>query len=47
LLLSDTHIGRVILIGGASRPNPLNVLWVLNGSAWRAEAASVLGARGG
>ena len=47
LLLSDTHIGRVILIGGASRPNPLNVLWVLSGSVWRAEPASVLGARGG
>jgi hypothetical protein len=42
LLLSDTRIGRVILIGGAPRPNPLNVLWVLSGSAWRAEPASVL-----
>jgi hypothetical protein len=44
LLLSDTRIGRVILIGGASFPNPLNVLWVLSGSVWRAEPASVLGA---
>ncbi|MFZ2032460.1 MAG: hypothetical protein WAW53_01750 [Candidatus Dormiibacterota bacterium] len=44
LLLSDTHIGRVILIGGAARPNPLNVLWVLSGSVWSAEPASVLGA---
>ncbi len=44
LLLSDTHIGRVILIGGAPGPNPLNMLWVLSGSVWTAEPASVLGA---
>jgi hypothetical protein len=41
-LLSDTYIGRVILIGGAARPNPLNVLWVLSGSKWSAEPPSVL-----
>ena len=38
-LLSDTYIGRAILIGGAARPNPLSVLWVLNGSVWTAEVA--------
>ncbi len=42
-MLSDTHIGRVILVGGAARPNPLNVLWVLSGSVWRAEPSSFLG----
>jgi hypothetical protein len=46
-LLSDTYIGRVILIGGAARPNPLNVLWVLTGSVWSAESRSVLAAPGG
>ena len=42
-LLTDTAIGRVILIGGPTRPNPLNILWVFDGSAWRAEPASALG----
>jgi hypothetical protein len=45
-LLSDTHIGRLILIGGAARPNPLNVLWVLIGSVWRAEPSTFLGPSG-
>lgn len=43
-LLTDTRIGRVILIGSAARPNPLNVLWVWNGSKWSAEPPSVLAA---
>jgi hypothetical protein len=43
-LLSDTRVGRVILIGSAPRPDPLNVLWVLNGSTWAAAAPSVLAA---
>ncbi len=43
-LISDTRIGRVIIIGSALRPNPLNVLWVLNGSTWGAEPPSVLAA---
>ena len=42
-LLDDTGIDRVILIGGAARPNPLNVLWVFSGSTWTAEPASILG----
>jgi hypothetical protein len=41
-LLSDTRIGRVILVGGAARPDPLDVLWVLDGSTWSAEPASYL-----
>ncbi|MGD1032870.1 MAG: hypothetical protein ABR977_00365 [Candidatus Dormibacteria bacterium] len=43
-LLADTGIGRVILVGGDwPDGNPLDVLWVLNGSRWTAEPASVLG----
>lgn len=42
-LLADTRLERVILIGGAARPNPLNVLWVFSGSTWTAEPASMLG----
>lgn len=44
ILISDTRIGRVIIIGSALRPNPLNVLWVLNGSTWDVEPPSVLAA---
>ncbi|MGA8015465.1 MAG: hypothetical protein WCB85_06060 [Candidatus Dormiibacterota bacterium] len=41
-LLIDARLGRVILIGGPGRPNPLNTLWVFNGSTWAAEPASIL-----
>jgi hypothetical protein len=41
-LLADTHIGRVLMIGSAGRPNPLNVLWVFTGTSWTAERPSVL-----
>lgn len=42
-LLTDSRIGRVILIGGPAQPggNPLNTLWIFNGSSWTAEPASV------
>jgi len=41
-LLADTHIGRVLMIGSAGRPNPLNVLWLFTGTSWTAERPSVL-----
>ncbi|HVC41542.1 MAG TPA: hypothetical protein VND54_06160 [Candidatus Saccharimonadales bacterium] len=41
-LLTDTRIGRVLMIGSAGRPNTLNALWVFNGTGWTAERASVL-----
>jgi hypothetical protein len=44
-LLTDTHIGRVLMVGSAGRPNTLNVLWVFTGTIWTAERPSVL--RGG
>ena len=43
-LLTDAHIGRVMMIGNAGRPNALNVLWVFTGTAWTAEPPSMLGA---
>ena len=45
-LLTDSRIGRVILVGSVSGPgvgNPLDALWVFDGSAWRSEPASALG----
>jgi hypothetical protein len=41
-LLTDTRIGRVVMIGNAGRPNTLNVLWVFTGTKWTAEHPSVL-----
>jgi hypothetical protein len=44
-LLADTGSGRVILVAGEwPAGNPLDVLWVLDGSTWSAEPASALGA---
>ena len=41
-LLADPHIGRVVMIGNAGRPNTLNVLWVFTGRGWTADPPSVL-----
>ena len=41
-LLTDTRIGKVLMIGSAGRPNTLNALWVFTGTTWRAERASAL-----
>ncbi|MGA8015936.1 MAG: hypothetical protein WCB85_08475 [Candidatus Dormiibacterota bacterium] len=41
-LLTDPLIGRVILVGGPGEANPLNTLWVFDGSTWRSEPSSAL-----
>ncbi len=46
-LMADPRIGRVITIGGASRPNDLSTLWVLTASTWSAQPAIALGSPSG
>jgi hypothetical protein len=41
-LVADARLGGVILIGGAERPNRLNVLWLFRGMRWSAVPASIL-----
>lgn len=44
LLLADTHIGRVIVVGreGPGRPNTLDTLWLFTGNWWMAAPATAL-----
>jgi hypothetical protein len=42
MLLTDTRVGNVIMLGTAKRPNPLNALWIYTGSGWYAMQPSVL-----
>jgi hypothetical protein len=41
MLLTDTRVGSVIMLGTAKRPNPLNALWIYTGIGWYAMKASV------
>ena len=43
-LVADPHLRAVIVIGGAGRPNPLNVLWTFTGAHWIALEPTALGA---
>jgi hypothetical protein len=42
MLLTDTHLGKVFMLGSANRPNPLNALWIYTGIGWYAMKPSVL-----